>query len=140
MVVDFAGPILDLLDQYGLFALFVLLMLDAAMLLPLVPGEVLLVMAAAKYGTNPFALGLVIAIASVAATTGNLLMYGIARGAGKGFVERHPRLFLMSARTRERMERAFQRPVGQSMALFMRLVPVARLLVSLPAGLARMPV
>lgn len=139
MVVDFVGPILDLIDQYGIFALFVLLVLDAAMLLPLMPGEVLLIMAAARYGTNPFGLAMIVLVASLAATTGNLLVYGIARAAGKGFVERHPRLFLMSPRTRERMERAFQRPVGQSMALFMRLLPVARLLVSLPAGLARMP-
>jgi membrane protein DedA with SNARE-associated domain len=140
MVVDFAGPLLDLLDRYGLAALFVLLTLDAAMLLPLVPGELLLIVAANRFGTNLFGLALVVAVASVAATAGNFLVYGVARGAGRGFFERHPRLFLISPKTRDKLERTFQRPLGQSLALFLRLVPVARLLVSLPAGLARMPI
>jgi|GEM_PF-1584548 len=140
MVTDFVGLIQGFLDSYGLLAVFVLLTLDSAMLLPLFPGEVLLVIAANRWGQTPVMLGLVIVVASAAATLGNLLVYGIARGAGRGFFERHPKLFLMSPRTRDKLERLFQRPAGQSLALFLRLVPLARLLVSLPAGLARMPV
>jgi hypothetical protein len=60
------------------------------------------------------------------------------RGGVRRLVERFPRLFMMPRRRREKMERAFARPVGQSLVLFLRLVPLTRVLVNIPAGLARM--
>lgn len=137
---DFVSPILDLIDEFGLLALFVFLVLDAAMLLPLVPGELLLILAATRFATDRATLAFVVVVATAAATLGNLLLYGIARGGGRRLVENHPRLFLMSPPTRDRLERLFQRPWGQSLVLLLRVVPLFRLLVNLPAGLARMPV
>lgn len=140
MVTDLVAPILDLVARYGLRAIFVLLVLDAAMLLPLVPGELLLIYLATRYAHDAFSLALFVLFGAVAATLGNLLLYGIARGGGRPFFERHPRLFFMTPRRRDQMERLFQRPAGQSLVLLLRLLPLVRLLVNIPAGLARMPV
>jgi membrane protein DedA with SNARE-associated domain len=138
--MDLAGLVLDFIADYGLLALLVLLTLDAAMLLPVFPGELVLVMAVAAYAPDLPSLVLLIALSTAASLLGSLLLYAIMRAGGRRLVERHPRLFMMPRRRRERLERTFSRPVGQSLVLFLRLVPLTRILVNIPAGLARMPV
>lgn len=140
MFSDLTSPILDLVAEYGLIAIFVFLILDAAMLLPLFPGELLLILAIGWYAHDPWTLAIVVLMATAAATLGSFLLYGIARGGGRRFFETHPRLFFMSPERRDKMEKLFQRPAGQSLVLFLRVLPLFRLLVNIPAGLARMPV
>jgi hypothetical protein len=47
---------------------------------------------------------------------------------------------MMPRKRREKMERTFARPAGQSLVLFLRLIPLTRILVNIPAGLAKMKV
>jgi membrane protein DedA with SNARE-associated domain len=140
MALDVVGVTLDFIASYGLVAIFVLLVLDAAMLLPIFPGEVVLVMAVAAYATDYPMLLFLIGFTTAAGLLGSLLLYGIMRGGGRRLVERYPRLFMMPRKRREKMERLFQRPAGQSLVLFLRVVPLTRILVNIPAGLARMKV
>lgn len=129
---------LSFLDQYGLVAVFVLLVLDGAMLLPVLPGEVVMILAVARYAREPSDLILLIVVATAAAMVGSLMLYGVARAGGRRLVENHPRLFMMSKRRRERLERAFANPLGQTLVLFLRVIPLTRVLVNIPAGLAKM--
>jgi len=131
---------LGFIAEYGLVAILVLLVLDAAMLLPVFPGEVVLVMAVAQYATDTTSLAVLVVLTAAAGVVGSLILYGITRGGGRRLVERYPRLFMMPRKRRERLERTFARPVGQSLVLFLRLVPLTRVLVNIPAGLARMPI
>src|SRR5688500_10728699 len=140
MAVDLVGIALDFMASYGLVAVFVLLVLDAAMLLPVFPGEVVLVMAVAAYATDYPSLLFLVLLTTGAGLLGSLLLYGIMRGGGRKLVDRYPRLFMMPRKRRERLERTFARPVGQSLVLFLRLLPLTRVLVNIPAGLARMRV
>lgn len=140
MAVDVVQFALDFIAEYGLIAMFVLLVLDAAMLLPIFPGEIVLVMAVAAYVTDYPSLLFIVALTTVAGLLGSLLLYGIMRGGGRRLVERYPRLFMMPRKRREKMERLFQRPAGQSLVMFLRLIPLTRILVNIPAGLARMKV
>lgn len=140
MAVDVVGIALGFIESYGLVAIVVLLVLDAAMLLPVFPGEVVLVMAVAAYATDYASLAFLIGLTTLAGLLGSLLLYGIMRGGGRRLVERYPRLFMMPRKRREKMERTFQRPLGQSLVMFLRLVPLTRILVNIPAGLARMKV
>lgn len=139
MAFDVVSTALDFIAAYGLIAVFVLLVLDGAMLLPVFPGEAVLVMAVAAYADDLASLGFLILLTAAAALLGSLLLYGIMRGGGRRLVERYPRLFMMPRRRRERLEKTFARPTGQSLVLFLRLVPLTRVLVNIPAGLARMP-
>lgn len=139
MAAELVDAALAFIAAYGLVAIFVLLVLDAAMLLPVFPGEVVLVMAVAAYATDLASLALLVALATAAGLLGSLLLYGVMRGGGRRLVERYPRLFMMPRRRREKLERSFQRPVGQGLVLVLRLVPLTRVLVNIPAGLARMP-
>jgi membrane protein DedA with SNARE-associated domain len=140
VAVDVVGIALDFIAHYGLVAMFVLLVLDAAMLLPVFPGEIVLVMAVAAYATDYPSLLFLVALTTAAGLLGSLLLYGIMRGGGRKLVERYPRLFMMPRKRREKMERLFQRPAGQSLVLFLRLIPLTRILVNIPAGLARMKI
>lgn len=138
MVFDLLGPTLDFIAQYGLIAIFILLVLDGAMLMPVLPGEIIMIMAVTAYADTYGDLVFLVALATAAAVVGSLLLYGIARGGGRRLIENHPRLFMMSRRRRERLERAFEHPAGQSLVLFLRVIPLTRVLVNIPAGLARM--
>ena len=140
MAVDVVGVALDFIESYGLVAIFVLLVLDAAMLLPVFPGEVVLVMSVAAYAPDYPSLLFLIALTTLAGLLGSLLLYGIMRGGGRKLVERYPRLFMMPRKRREKMERTFARPAGQTLVMFLRLIPLTRILVNIPAGLARMKV
>lgn len=140
MAADVVGIALDFIAAYGLAAIFVLLVLDAAMMLPVFPGEVVLVMAVAAYASDVPSLLFLIGLTTLAGLLGSLLLYGIVRGGGRRLVERYPGLFMMPRRRRERLERTFAKPSGQSLVLFLRLVPLTRVLVNIPAGLAKMRV
>lgn len=136
-IVDFA---LRFLEDYGLIAIFILLVLDGALLLPVFPGEIVMIMAVATYGTDPAGLVMLIILTTAAGLVGSLILYGICRGGGRRLVEKYPRLFMMPRKRREKLERSFQRPVGQSMVLFLRVIPLTRIIVNIPAGLAKMPI
>ncbi|MEA3137686.1 MAG: hypothetical protein QOC71_1967 [Thermoplasmata archaeon] len=140
VAVDVVGIVLDFMAHYGLVAVFVLLLLDAAMLLPVFPGEIVLVMAVAAYADDYVDLAFLIGFTTLAGLLGSLLLYGIMRGGGRKLVERYPRLFMMPRKRREKMEKTFARPAGQSLVLFLRLIPLTRVLVNIPAGLAKMKV
>ncbi|MEA3166150.1 MAG: hypothetical protein QOJ26_1019, partial [Thermoplasmata archaeon] len=83
VAVDVVGIVLDFMAHYGLVAVFVLLLLDAAMLLPVFPGEIVLVMAVAAYADDYVDLAFLIGFTTLAGLLGSLLLYGIMRGGGR---------------------------------------------------------
>src|SRR5687767_2649575 len=109
------------------------------MILPFVPGELILGLAVQRFATSPATLLFAIIVATAGTVVGSFLLFLLAKYGGRNFIMKHPRLFLMNAEKRGKLERTFQRPVGQSLVLFFRLFPFLRIIVSLPAGLARMP-
>lgn len=140
MAVDLLPILLEFFAEYGLYAMFILLVLDGAMLMPVLPGEAVMIMAVSQYGHSMADLVLLIGIATAAAIVGSLLLYGISRVGGRPLIERHPRLFMMDKRRRESLEETFQKPLGQTLVLFLRIIPLTRIIVNIPAGLAKMGV
>lgn len=138
MAVDLMGIALEFLADYGLIAVFVLLVLDGAMLMPVLPGEAVMIMAVTQYAQELSDLGVLIAIATAAAVVGSLILYGIARIGGRPLIESHPRLFMMDKQRRESLEETFEKPLGQSLVMFLRVIPFTRIVINIPAGLAKM--
>lgn len=136
----FEHAALQFVHAYGYVALFVLLALETSMILHFVPSEAIVTVAAAALATDKTRLVLVILVSTLGATAGSLMLYAFARFGGRRFLDRHPRFFGLNAKRRERLERWFQRPAGESLVFFLRLLPFFRAAVSLPAGLARMDV
>ena len=69
---------------------------------------------------------------------GSWVAYGVGRGGRLELVERHGRKLHMGPRRSQRADRWFQR-YGEPVVLFGRVIPLLRAFVSLPAGVARMP-
>jgi membrane protein DedA with SNARE-associated domain len=136
---DIVAWVFQFVADNGLFALVFVVALDSSMLLPIIPGELLLVAAVQQFAPDRAHLFLTIMAATIGATLGSVALYAVARWGGRGFIERHPKLFLMNPTRRKKLERLFERPSGQLLVFFFRFLPFLRVVVSLPAGLANMP-
>lgn len=71
-------------------------------------------------------------------TIGSVLSYAIGAFGGRPFLERYGRYVLISRHDIEVADRWFER-WGEPTAFFSRLLPIVRTFISLPAGVARMP-
>jgi membrane protein DedA with SNARE-associated domain len=74
----------------------------------------------------------------VGTMVGSWVAYAVGRGGRLELLERHGSKVHMGPRQIERADRLFQRH-GEAIVLFGRLVPLVRAFVSLPAGVAKMP-
>ncbi len=71
-------------------------------------------------------------------TAGSLLSYAIGAFGGRPLVQRYGRYVLISAHDLEIAERWFAR-YGEATVFFSRMLPIVRTFISVPAGVARMP-
>jgi membrane protein DedA with SNARE-associated domain len=71
-------------------------------------------------------------------TVGSLVSYWIGRLGGRPLLERYGRYVFISAHDLELADRWFSR-WGDLTVLFSRMLPIVRTFISVPAGIARMP-
>jgi membrane protein DedA with SNARE-associated domain len=128
----------------GLPMIFVLMAVGSACI-P-VPSEVVMLFAgfavADKTGSGAHhhltMVGVVLA-GLIGTMIGSWVAYAVGRGGRLELLERHGGKVHMGPAQIQRADKWFQR-YGQRIVLFGRLVPVIRAFVSLPAGVARMPI
>jgi membrane protein DedA with SNARE-associated domain len=113
----------SLIGDHGLYAVFVLMLVDAV--LPAASELVMVYVAIALAGTLGYLIG------SIAGWA--LGLYG-----GRPLLERRGRWFHLDARKLDRAERWFDR-WGDLAVLLGRVTPVVRSFISIPAGIFRMP-
>jgi len=82
-------------------------------------------------------LGIILA-GVIGSMVGSWIAYAVGRGGRLELFERHGERFHMGPAQVEKADRWFQR-YGEPAVLFGRLIPVVRAFVSLPAGIAKMP-
>lgn len=80
----------------------------------------------------------IVVVGLVGTMAGSWLAYAVGRGGRLELLERHGAKLHMGPRQIERADRFFGR-YGEATVLFGRMVPLVRAFVSLPAGIARMP-
>jgi membrane protein DedA with SNARE-associated domain len=127
----------------GLPAIF-LLMAASSACIP-VPSEVVMLFAGfavadpgqSGTGHHMTMLGIILA-GLLGSMVGSWVAYGIGRGGRLELFERHGDKVHMGPAQVEKADRWFQR-YGEPAVLFGRLIPVVRAFVSLPAGIAKMP-
>jgi membrane protein DedA with SNARE-associated domain len=83
-------------------------------------------------------LGIVLA-GLLGTLVGSWVAYGVGRGGRLELLERHGRKLHIGPAQVQRADRWFQR-YGERIVLLGRMVPLIRAFVSLPAGVARMPI
>ena len=121
------------------YAGVVLLMAMESSIFP-VPSEVVVPPAAilaAHEGAGMSMWGVVVA-GTVGSYVGSCVMYYVSLVLGRPFIMRYGRYFFMSESKVEAAER-FMRRFSAGGIFFSRFLPVVRHLISIPAGLARMP-
>ena len=145
------SSITSAIGDYGLYAVFLLMLVDAV--LPAASELVMLYAGAVAagaiaghdvtlFGSQIDATGwayLAMATAgTIGYTVGSVLGWGIGRVGGRPFLERHGRWVHVTPERLTRAEAWFDRH-GDSAVLLSRVVPVVRSFISIPAGVLEMP-
>jgi membrane protein DedA with SNARE-associated domain len=115
----------------------VALMAMESSILP-VPSELVMPPAGYWVAKGQMNVWAVLACGTIGSILGALANYWVAQLLGRAFVRRFGRYVLLSERSLERAERFFA-DHGEISTLVGRLLPVVRHLISIPAGIARMP-
>lgn len=129
--------------KHGYLAVFVLMILESACI-P-IPSEAVMTFGGALAGglaaaAHPHVGWVGIALAGAAGNVvGALVAYAVGRAGGRPLLERWGRYILLRHAEIERAERFFDRH-GTAAVLTGRVLPVVRTFISLPAGVAEMPV
>ena len=136
MFEQFATWIKHVVETLGYPGVFVLITLEST-LVP-IPSELVMPFAGAMAARGSFSLPVVLAINSTAALLGSGICYVIGAKGGKPFLERYGKFFLLRQHDLDKTERVFARH-GKWVVLIGRFLPVVRHVISVPAGIARMP-
>ncbi len=118
------------------------LVMLAENLFPPIPSELVMPFAGFLAGRGEMNLGLALLAGTIGSVVGAVVLYYIGWWAGeravRAFVRRYGRFLLLSEGDLDRTISFFERH-GKAMVFFARLMPLARSLISIPAGTSRMP-
>jgi len=137
MLESFVQWLLDRFRDIGYPGIVVLMAIESS-ILPL-PSELVMPPAGYLAAKGELSLPLVIVCGVLGSVLGALANYGLAAWLGRAFVHRMGRYLLVSEKSLEQSEQFFARH-GEISTFVARMLPVIRHLISLPAGLARMPI
>src|ERR687888_2076785 len=145
------GAVTSAIGDYGLYAVFLLMLVDAV--LPAASEVVLLYAGAVAVGafpshevtlfggriaSTPWAYVAMALAAVLGYTLGSVLGWAIGLLGGRPLLERHGRWLHVTPVRLERAEAWFER-YGDAAVFISRMVPVVRSFISIPAGVAEMP-
>ena len=123
------------INQCSYVGIFLLMALES-MVAP-IPSELVMPFAGFLIFTGQFSVAPVMVASTLGSIVGSLLSYGMGM-LGKPVVLRYGRYLLLNPHHLEWTEQFFLRHGGKTIFIC-RFIPVVRHLISLPAGLARMP-
>jgi membrane protein DedA with SNARE-associated domain len=133
---SFAHWIQSIVRDVGYPGVFVLITLEST-LIP-IPSELVMPFAGFMASQGEFSLPVLLVINSTAALLGSGICYWIGVVGGRPFLEKYGKYFLVRQHDIEKTE-AFFAKHGKKTILIGRFVPVIRHVISVPAGIARMP-
>ena len=136
MLASLSHWIQGVIRDVGYPGVFVLIMLEST-LFP-IPSEVVMPFAGYLASQGEFSLPVILVINSVAALVGSCISYWIGVVGGKPFLVSYGKYFLVRQHEIERTEAFFARH-GKKTIFIARFLPVIRHIISVPAGIARMP-
>ncbi|TRW96307.1 DedA family protein [Paracoccus sp. M683] len=128
------------IDSWGYLG--VLLLMVAENVFPPIPSEVIMPLAGFLVGSGKMSLTLTVLIGTLGSVLGTLMWYYVGMWFGterlKRFAARYGRWLTVSPGDIDAAHDWFQRH-GAMAVFFGRMIPAIRTLISVPAGLARMP-
>ena len=131
--------ILDLIQGWGYIGIFILMFLEN--IFPPIPSEVIMGLGGVAVAQGRFEFWPLVAAAVAGTTLGNWVWYGIGRWVGyerlKPLIDRYGRWLTLDWDEVERLH-AFFLKYGSGIVFVCRFLPIARTMISLPAGMVRM--
>ena len=136
MLHELSNWVQNLVISMGYTGLFILIVLESTM----VPIPSLLVMPFAGFlaAQGHFSLPVILVINTTAALTGSGLSYLLGAAGGKPLLVKYGKYVLVRPKDLEKTEVYFAKH-GAWTVLIGRFLPVIRHIISIPAGIARMP-
>jgi membrane protein DedA with SNARE-associated domain len=131
-----AGHITAFIDATGYLSVYILMVMES-MIFP-IPSEAVMPFAGFLVVSGRFTLFGVILVSTLGSITGSLISYALGAWGGEPFFRRFGKYFLLDMHELEATQKFFQRR-GQITILISRFIPVVRHLISIPAGVGRMP-
>ncbi len=131
-----AAHITAFIDATGYISVYALMVLES-MVFP-IPSEAVMPFAGFLVVTGKFTLAGVIITSTLGSITGSLISYWMGAKGGEPFFRRFGKYFLLDMHELEATQRFFQKR-GPAAVLASRFIPVVRHLISIPAGVGRMP-
>jgi membrane protein DedA with SNARE-associated domain len=148
---EITDAVTGVIGDYGLYAVFVLMLVDAV--LPAASEVVMVYAGAVAIGALPehsvvlfgaeiegtgWAYVAMAAAGTLGYVLGSILGWAIGLYGGRPYLERHGRWLHITPEKLDRAEAWFER-YGDATVFFGRVTPVVRSFVSIPAGIAEMP-
>lgn len=127
--------VLGVMDALGYLGLFLVLILENVF--PPIPSEAVLPLAGFLVGQGNFSFWWAVVASTAGAVVGAWVLYAMGRVGGRPLVLRYGHILRVDAEKLDRAESWFLR-YGDWMVLVARMIPLARSIVSIPAGTARM--
>ena len=132
--------VVSTIDSWGYFGVWALMV--AENVFPPIPSEVIMPLAGFLAGAGKMSLGLTILVGTIGSVIGTTMWYYIGLWFGeerlKRFAAKHGRWLTLSPGDIDAAHQWFVRH-GAMAVFFGRMIPAIRTLISVPAGLARMP-
>jgi len=122
---------------WGFLGLFALMFADTAMLLHFVPGLAIVGALLLAVATSPERILVAFVVMTVGSVLGTSALYAAAAYGGRALLERHGRLFRLDAARLAKLDGLLRRRSAGLMLFALRFVPLLRVYVAIPAGLAR---
>lgn len=122
--------------DYGYVAIFLLMLAESACI-PF-PSEVTMLVGGWYSATGTLDFFWVGTAGVLGNLVGSWLAYAVGRSTGRAVLDRYGKYVLIRSHDIDRAEVWWERH-GESATFFSRLLPVIRTFISLPAGIARMP-
>jgi membrane protein DedA with SNARE-associated domain len=127
-------------DEFGWLGVFGLMIFENAT--GITPSEIILAFAGwmliERHGISPTFIPLAGLYAGLGSAIGASITYWVARVGGRPLIEKFAKMFRIDLRYIERVEEQV-RKWGAGIVMFGRVLPGIRTLVSIPAGLVRIP-
>jgi membrane protein DedA with SNARE-associated domain len=133
----FQDWLLPLLRDYGLLIVFLTMVAESACI-P-IPSEIVVPFGGFLAATGDTHLWAVIVVATLANMVGSGIAYVVGRYGGRALVLKYGKYVLIRKHHLDKADRWFERR-GEVTVFFTRMMPGVRTFISLPAGIAKMPV
>jgi membrane protein DedA with SNARE-associated domain len=139
--ISMADSLVQWIDQvissFGYGGIATLMLLEN--LFPPIPSEAILPLVGFLVNRGDLAVIPALLATTLGSLVGALVLYALGRGGGRPLVFRYRRVLRVTEAELDRADGWFDR-YGSWIVLFGRMVPLARSVVSIPAGMSEMPV